>query len=334
MGRRTLRSIRVAALAVPLLACGCMRLGHFRADAERSRAAAFARLAARAGRRGDALAADHQGQALPRGRPSAGDGQQQATARCAPGQGYRGRRPHRAWAAIYPTAVFTGNYTRLDKVSSFSAGPQTITLGSVNNYTLALALNQPVFAGGGHPGRHPRRTYRHTAGRRASPHRRPGHPLPDPSGLLRRAAGGGAGEGERDRPGGRPPPPQRRREEAQGGHGQGVRRAARAGGDQQRGGPVDRAPERHARGHGPSCCASWAWRRTAARSWPTGWSTGRSARSSPRPWARRSRGGPRSSSPSSPSARRTRPSASLAPAGSPSSACSSTRRMRSPTRTR
>jgi len=53
-----------------------------------------------------------------------------------------------AWSALYPTAALTGSYSRVDEVSSFSAGPQTITIGSLDNYAFALALNQPVFSGG------------------------------------------------------------------------------------------------------------------------------------------------------------------------------------------
>ncbi len=53
-----------------------------------------------------------------------------------------------AWSAIYPVAALTGTYRRDDSVSSFSAGPQTISIGSLNNYTVNLALNQPVFRGG------------------------------------------------------------------------------------------------------------------------------------------------------------------------------------------
>ncbi|HUT32915.1 MAG TPA: TolC family protein [Planctomycetota bacterium] len=53
-----------------------------------------------------------------------------------------------AWSAIYPIAALTGSYRRVDEVSSFSAGPETITIGSLNNYSVDLALRQPVFRGG------------------------------------------------------------------------------------------------------------------------------------------------------------------------------------------
>ena len=59
-----------------------------------------------------------------------------------------GGRVTEAWAEALPKLDLEGSYRRLDKVSSFSAGPTTITMGSVNNYSLGLVLRQPIFRGG------------------------------------------------------------------------------------------------------------------------------------------------------------------------------------------
>lgn len=49
-----------------------------------------------------------------------------------------------SYSAILPTIALTGNYERLDKVSSI--GP--ISLGSLDNYSVGLNVTQPLFAGG------------------------------------------------------------------------------------------------------------------------------------------------------------------------------------------
>lgn len=51
-------------------------------------------------------------------------------------------------SAILPAAALTGQYTRLDEVSSFEIMGRTIQLGDVDNYSANLTVTQPVFAGG------------------------------------------------------------------------------------------------------------------------------------------------------------------------------------------
>ena len=144
----TRRFIGLAVPALAFLACGCMNLGRFRADVARSRGAAF-----EAWQRAQAGQADTV-------RPRiAGDLSLEAALLFAMGNNKQllatleekevaAGRLTEAWSAIYPIATLTGSYTRLDQVSSFSAGPQSITIGSLNNYSMNLALNQPVFHGG------------------------------------------------------------------------------------------------------------------------------------------------------------------------------------------
>ncbi len=60
----------------------------------------------------------------------------------------RGQRL-KSYSAILPTVGLTGNYQRLDEVSSFDIpGEGTISLGDVDNYSAGLRVTQPVFAGG------------------------------------------------------------------------------------------------------------------------------------------------------------------------------------------
>jgi outer membrane protein TolC len=54
-------------------------------------------------------------------------------------------------SAILPSIDVSGDYRRLDEVSSFTIGPQKITMGDVDNYTVGLRVTQPVFAGGAIP---------------------------------------------------------------------------------------------------------------------------------------------------------------------------------------
>ena len=53
-----------------------------------------------------------------------------------------------AWADALPNLRLEATYTRLDEVSSFEAGPATVSIGDENNYSLALVLAQPIFRGG------------------------------------------------------------------------------------------------------------------------------------------------------------------------------------------
>ena len=54
----------------------------------------------------------------------------------------------RSYSAILPRADLRGEYRRLDEVSSFDVGGNKVSLGSLNNYSTALRVTQPVFAGG------------------------------------------------------------------------------------------------------------------------------------------------------------------------------------------
>ncbi len=54
----------------------------------------------------------------------------------------------KSYSAILPTVNLTGDYLRLDEVSSFTIGAQEITLGDVDNYSVGLRVSQPIYAGG------------------------------------------------------------------------------------------------------------------------------------------------------------------------------------------
>jgi outer membrane protein len=52
-----------------------------------------------------------------------------------------------AYGEALPTIEFTAGYTRLDKVSSFNVGTESVSLGFVNNYNAQFKLTQPLFKG-------------------------------------------------------------------------------------------------------------------------------------------------------------------------------------------
>jgi outer membrane protein TolC len=55
----------------------------------------------------------------------------------------------KSYSAILPTVGLTGNYKRLDMVSSMTIpGGPTITMGDVDNYSVGLQVTQPIYAGG------------------------------------------------------------------------------------------------------------------------------------------------------------------------------------------
>ncbi len=54
----------------------------------------------------------------------------------------------KSYSAILPNVGLSGEYRRLDEVASFSVGGREITLGDLNNYSAALTVTQPLFAGG------------------------------------------------------------------------------------------------------------------------------------------------------------------------------------------
>jgi len=54
----------------------------------------------------------------------------------------------KSYSAILPSVGLTGDYQRLDEVSSFTIGAQKITMGDVDNYSVGLRVSQPIYAGG------------------------------------------------------------------------------------------------------------------------------------------------------------------------------------------
>ena len=62
-----------------------------------------------------------------------------------------------SYSAILPSVNLTGQYNRLDEVTSFEidtpAGKEKIQFGDVDNYSAVLTVTQPVFAGGAIPAR-------------------------------------------------------------------------------------------------------------------------------------------------------------------------------------
>ena len=54
----------------------------------------------------------------------------------------------KSYSAILPTVGLSGDYTRLDEVSSFNIGGRKVMMGDVDNYSAALKVTQPFFAGG------------------------------------------------------------------------------------------------------------------------------------------------------------------------------------------
>jgi len=56
-----------------------------------------------------------------------------------------------SYGEALPTLSAVGNYTRLDEVSSFDVGGESISLGYLDNYSVELQVRQPVFRGGSIP---------------------------------------------------------------------------------------------------------------------------------------------------------------------------------------
>jgi len=138
----------MAAPLAALLLCGCMSLGRFRADVERSREAAVAAWErARAGKEDPVRPRASGPLSLDAAQVLAMGNNKQLLATIEEKEVAAGRLTE-AWSAVYPAATLTATYRRVDEVSSFAAGPQTIAIGSLNNYSLDLALRQPVFHGG------------------------------------------------------------------------------------------------------------------------------------------------------------------------------------------
>lgn len=53
-----------------------------------------------------------------------------------------------SYSEVLPKLTAVANYTRLDKVSSFDVGGQSVALGFENNYSADLVVSQPIFRGG------------------------------------------------------------------------------------------------------------------------------------------------------------------------------------------
>lgn len=58
----------------------------------------------------------------------------------------------KSYSAVLPTAGLSGEYRRMDEVTSFEidtpAGKETIQFGDVHNYSAILTVTQPIYAGG------------------------------------------------------------------------------------------------------------------------------------------------------------------------------------------
>jgi outer membrane protein len=59
----------------------------------------------------------------------------------------------KSYSAILPTVSLTGDYRRLDEVTSFEieepgGGKSKIQFGDLDNYTIGLSVSQPIYAGG------------------------------------------------------------------------------------------------------------------------------------------------------------------------------------------
>jgi len=63
----------------------------------------------------------------------------------------------KSYSAVLPTVGLSGEYRRLDEVTSFEidtpGGKETVAFGDPDNYSAGLRVTQPIFAGGSIPGR-------------------------------------------------------------------------------------------------------------------------------------------------------------------------------------
>ena len=58
-----------------------------------------------------------------------------------------------AYSAILPTVALSADYERIDERPYFTVNGQNVTLGDLDNYSAALTVTQPIFAGGAIPAR-------------------------------------------------------------------------------------------------------------------------------------------------------------------------------------
>jgi len=148
MVKRGMRTAVGPLVAAVLCGCGCMSLGRFKADVAASREAALAAWQRSRAGQGDPARPTLKGElSLEAAQVLAMGNNKQLLSTLQEKEIAAGGLTE-AWSALYPTATLTGNYRRVDEVSSFSAGPTTITVGSLNNYTFNLALRQPILSGG------------------------------------------------------------------------------------------------------------------------------------------------------------------------------------------
>jgi outer membrane protein len=58
-----------------------------------------------------------------------------------------------AYSAILPSVALSAGYQRVDETQYFTFNGQNVTLGALDNYSAALQVTQPIFAGGAIPAR-------------------------------------------------------------------------------------------------------------------------------------------------------------------------------------
>ncbi len=146
--KRGVRATIVAALPAFLMATGCMHLGRFQADVAASREAAIATWQRSRGGQQDTVRPIIKGELSLEAAQVFAMGNNKLLLATLQEKIVAAGGLTEAWSGIYPTAVLTGTYRRDDKLSGFSVGGQTVTIGALNNYTFNLALSQPVFSGG------------------------------------------------------------------------------------------------------------------------------------------------------------------------------------------
>jgi outer membrane protein TolC len=57
----------------------------------------------------------------------------------------------KSYSAILPTVGLSADYLRKDEVASFDVGGRTVSFGDLDNYSAAVIVTQPIFAGGSIP---------------------------------------------------------------------------------------------------------------------------------------------------------------------------------------
>ena len=58
-----------------------------------------------------------------------------------------------SYSAALPTASLAASYKRIDELSSFTVNGSTTSMGDLDNYSVGVVVNQPIFAGGAIPAR-------------------------------------------------------------------------------------------------------------------------------------------------------------------------------------